>query len=75
MVTDIIGDAGGTRLELRRRGTSIESLLARTSGGITLKTERLEIDRWLGVLAGMLAAEARASAQTREALARMLDTV
>ncbi len=74
LVTDIAVEVGGDRLELRRNGAAIESLRAKTSGGIVLKTERLGIDEWLGTLAQMLGAEAQRSQQTRQALGRLLDT-
>jgi hypothetical protein len=74
LVRKIAVEVGGDRLELRRSGAAIEALRAKTSGGIVLKTERLGIDDWLGVLARMLGVEAQRSQQTRQALGRLLDT-
>lgn len=74
LVKNIAVEVGGDRLELRRNGAAIESLRAKTSGGIVLKTERLGIDEWLGALARMLGVEAQRSQQTRQALGRLLDT-
>lgn len=72
-VTRITLDAGGgERLELRRQQQRIITLRARTSGGITLKTEALEIDRWLGDLARVLASEAARNDRTRQALQQLL---
>jgi hypothetical protein len=74
LVTRISVEIGGDRLELRRRGAAIDSLRAKTSGGIVLKTEHLPIDEWLGILAQALGTEAQRSQQTRQALGRLLDT-
>jgi hypothetical protein len=66
-------DAGGERLELRAAGGSIETVCARVSGGIVLKTEPLGIEEWLGRLTEALAAEAARSQTTRQALERLLN--
>lgn len=73
LVSEVAVEAGGQRLELHRRGDSLESMRARTSGGIVLKREQLSIDEWLQSLTEMLEAEAQRSSQTRQALGRLLD--
>lgn len=72
-VREISLDAGDVRLLLRRRdGDGVETTLARVSGGITLKTEPMETDAWLGALGEALATEAQRSERTRQALERLL---
>jgi hypothetical protein len=66
-------DAGTERLELVCEGGSrIQTRRARVSGGITLKTEPLDIEAWLTTLSGALAQEAGHSERTRQALERLL---
>jgi hypothetical protein len=66
-------DAGDQRLELvRGEGERIETRCARVSGGITLKTEPLEIDGWMAALGEALSTEAGRSERTRQALERLL---
>jgi hypothetical protein len=72
-VREIAITAGGDRLDLRRDGNLVECVRARTSGGIVIKTERMDIDDWLGALAHILGAESQRSEQTRQALERLLD--
>ena len=72
-VRQISVDAGDTRLRLDRDGATVDTSRARLSGGIVLKTERVEIDEWLRELGRALAEQARRSAVTREALERMLN--
>lgn len=72
-VRQISVDAGDTRLRLVRDGAAVDTSRARLSGGIVLKTERIEIDEWLRELGRALAEQARRSAVTREALERMLN--
>jgi hypothetical protein len=73
LVRRIALDTGSTRLELVRaeRG-GIETRCSRTSGGIVLKNEQVDTDAWLGALGEALAGEAQRSAQTRQALQRLL---
>lgn len=72
-VSCITLDSGaGERLELRRDQRRVETLRARVSGGITLRTEPLAIEPWLGALTQLLAREAASSERTRRALERML---
>jgi hypothetical protein len=72
-VREIAITAGGDRLDLRRQGNLVETIRARTSGGIVIKTERMDIDEWLQALARILGVESQRSAQTRQALERLLD--
>lgn len=65
-------DAGGERLELRREGTGVQTLRAKISGGIVIKSEALEIDRWIQALTEALTAEAGRNEKTRLALERLL---
>lgn len=72
-VKKIVVDAGGARLELVcDGGNRIATRRARVSGGITLKTEPLEIEPWLQTLSAALADEAGRSERTRQALERLL---
>jgi hypothetical protein len=72
-VREIAIKAGGDRLDLRRDGNLVECVRARTSGGIVIKTERMEVDDWLLALARILGVESQRSEQTRQALERLLD--
>ncbi len=65
-------DAGGLRLELVAGGAAVQTFCSRTSGGIVLKREQLSTDAWLQALGEALAAAARSSTQTRQALERLL---
>ena len=71
LVRQIVVDLGDQRLELRSDG-GIETRRAKLSGGIVLKSEQLDTDDWLAALGGALAAEARRSETTRQALQRLL---
>ena len=51
----------------------METRWARLSGGIVLKSEALETDEWLAALSQALAAQARSSQTTRQALERLLN--
>jgi hypothetical protein len=73
LVRRIALNAGsGERLELRREGNSVQTLTARTSGGIVLKTEAVDIETWLTTLTTIIAAEAGRNEKTRQALERLL---
>jgi hypothetical protein len=72
-VRQIMVDAGDTRLRLDRDGANVQTSRARLSGGIVLKTERIDTDEWLNLLGSMLAEQARRSSVTRAALDRMLN--
>jgi hypothetical protein len=66
-------DAGGRRLELRADGGSIQTVCARLSAGIVLKSEELPTDEWLRALGEALTVQARGSQTTRQALERLLN--
>lgn len=72
-VRRITVDAGGERLELvRDGGDRVQTRRARVSGGITLKTEPVDVEAWLSALSGSLAQEAGRNERTRQALERLL---
>jgi hypothetical protein len=71
LVRLIVVDLGDQRLELRASPT-LETRRAKLSGGIVLKSEQVDIDAWLAALGEALAAEARRSESTRQALQRLL---
>ncbi len=73
LVRQISLDAGDQRLELRSAGTAIETRCSRLSGGIVLKSEKVDTDAWLTALGGVLAVEAQRSQTTRQALERLLN--
>jgi hypothetical protein len=66
-------DAGGRRLELRADGASVQTLCARVSGGIVLKSDEVPTDDWLRMLGEALADQAQRSETTRRALERLLN--
>jgi hypothetical protein len=72
LVRRIMVDAGDRRLELRAGEGSIETSGSRLSAGIVLKSEPLDTDAWLAALGEAIAAEARRSETTRQALERLL---
>lgn len=73
LVRKIAVGTGAERLDLvRGDGDSVECRRATVSGGIVIKNEVLDIDMWLEAVGGALAAEAQRSAQTRQALERLL---
>jgi hypothetical protein len=65
-------DLGDRRLELLAQSGAITTRCSRLSGGIVLKSESLDTDAWLATLSEALAAEARNSQTTRQALERLL---
>jgi hypothetical protein len=72
LVRRISLELGDRRLELLAQGGAINTRCARLSGGIVLKNESLDTDAWLATLGEALAAEARRSETTRQALERLL---
>jgi hypothetical protein len=50
------------------QGGSLECTVARSSGGIRIRSTRVTMDEWLRSLLGALRAEAETSSATREAL-------
>jgi hypothetical protein len=71
-VTEITVNAGDERLQLQRSGGQIQTVRARLSGGIVLKTEALEIDSWLSSLAAAVAGQAQRSERIRLALQQLV---
>jgi hypothetical protein len=71
-VTEIAVDTGGERLELRRVGDDVSAVRAKSSGGIVLKTETIDIDTWLSALTAAVAAQAERSERTRQALQQLV---
>jgi hypothetical protein len=72
-VRTISVDADGERLTLQADGDRVTTTSARVSGGIVLKTEPIGFDQWVDALSRNLAAQARESQATRQALPRLLD--
>ena len=72
LVTEIAVDTGGERLELRRVGDDVSAVRAKSSGGIVLKTETIDIDTWLSALTAAVAAQAERSERTRQALQQLV---
>ncbi len=73
LVQSITIDCGSERLELTRSDADeVQTRRSSLSGGIVLKRETLDTDEWLQALGQALATEAQRSAQTRQALERLL---
>jgi hypothetical protein len=72
VVREVTLDVDGDRYCLRARSGGVEATRARVSGGIALKSERLEVPVWIEGLTGALAREAQRSADAQQALQRML---
>lgn len=71
-VSEIVVQAGDERLQLQRDGGRIQTARCRVSGGITIKTEALEIDAWLAALSTAVAEQAQRSERTRQALQQIV---
>ncbi len=72
LVSEIVVQAGDERLQLERDGGQIQTARCRVSGGITIKTEALEIDAWLAALSTAVAEQAQRSERTRQALQQIV---
>jgi hypothetical protein len=72
LVTEIAVETGGERLELKRVGNDVRAVRAKSSGGIVLKTETIDIDTWLSALTAAVAAQAERSERTRQALQQLV---
>jgi hypothetical protein len=72
LVSDIVVQAGDERLQLHRDGGQVQTSRCRVSGGITIKTEALEIDAWLAALSAAVAQQAQRSERTRLALQQIV---
>jgi hypothetical protein len=73
LVREVMLDVDGDRFCLRAQGGGVEATRAPVSGGIALKTERLDVPEWIDALTQSLAREAQRSADAQNALQRMLD--
>ena len=69
---EIVVANGDERLELHREGGDLRTVRARTSGGIVIKTEALDVDTWLSALAVAVARQAERSERTRQALQQIV---
>ena len=72
LVSEIVVASGDERLELHREGGDLRTVRARTSGGIVIKTEALDVDTWLSALAVAVARQAERSERTRQALQQIV---
>jgi hypothetical protein len=71
-VSEISVQTGDLRLQLRREGGDVSAVRARTSGGIVLKTESVDLDAWLASLTAAVAEQAQRSERTRLALQQLV---
>ena len=71
-VVGIRVELGETRLALARTPSGIEAQAVRVVRGVALKTERVALDTWIGLLGAGLRARAAESAEARAALARLV---
>jgi hypothetical protein len=72
LVSDIVVQTGGDRLQLHRDGGQVQCSRCRVSGGITIKTEALDVDAWLSALSVAVAEQAQRSERTRLALQQIV---
>jgi hypothetical protein len=72
LVSEIAVDAGDRQLLLVRDGADVRTARARTSGGIVLKREAIDIEAWLDDLTSAVAAQAQRSERARQALQRLI---
>ena len=72
VVSEIVVQAGDERLQLHRDGGMVQASRCRVSGGITIKTESLDIDTWLSALSIAVAEQAQRSERTRLALQQIV---
>jgi hypothetical protein len=72
VVTRISLSNGSEALELIREGGNVRTVRARSSGGITLKSEPLDLDAWIDAITRLIADAAAKSERGREALQRLL---
>ena len=59
---------GADQLEAAVNGSALDCVIARTSGGIRIRSEKVTMDAWLRRLLGALREEAASSEATRAAL-------
>jgi hypothetical protein len=72
LVSEIAVAAGDTQLLLQRVGADVRAARARTSGGIVLKREAVDLETWLEELTTMVAAQAQRSERARQALQKLI---
>jgi hypothetical protein len=72
VVSEIVVQAGGDRLQLQRDGGQVQAARCRVSGGIVIKTEALDIDSWLAAITAAVAEQAQRSERTRLALQKLV---
>lgn len=72
IVSEIVVQAGDERLQLHRDGGMVQATRCRVSGGITIKTEAVDIDTWLSALSVAVAEQAHRSERTRLALQQIV---
>jgi hypothetical protein len=72
LVAEISVETGGDRLELHRDDDHVRTVRAKSSGGIVLKTEEIDIDTWLVALTAAVAEQAQRSERTRQALQQLV---
>ena len=65
-------ELGDTRFELVHRDGAVDCARRSVVRGISLKSERLELDAWIDELSAALLGEAKATERGREALERLL---
>ncbi len=72
VVTEISVESGGERLTLLRDGGRVSTTRSKSSGGIVLRTEQLDIETWLSALTATVAEQAQRSERTRLALQQLV---
>jgi hypothetical protein len=72
VVSEIAVDASDGRLELKRVGGDVRATRSRTSGGIVLRREEINVDEWLTALTTVAAEQAQRSERTRLALQKLV---
>jgi len=71
-VSELRVELGGTRYQLAVEGERLDCFREREVGGISIKREPLDPERWVRALAGDLRSEAERSSDARAALTRLL---
>ena len=72
LVSEILVQAGDEHLQLRRQGGHVETIRARISGGIAIKTEAIDTEVWLSALTAAVSQQAARSERTRQALQQLV---
>lgn len=71
-VREVSVDLDGDRFGVRAERGGVHATCAKLSGGIVLKTERLDLSEWIRELSAALAREADRSQDAQTALQRLL---